>query len=98
MKNNVPRELSFYAMYLRNYLQEIDSSKKNDETFIDERTDDAEKEWEDRRRDGLTIDQADECAIDVLVRGISEDEEIDSVSSEKNDINSEETIDNDYFS
>lgn len=73
MGNNIPRELSYYGMYLRKFLEETDSSKKNDETFINERADAAEIEYEERRRDGLTVDQAQECAMAVLVAGISED-------------------------
>ena len=73
MGNNVPRELSYYGMYLRKFLEETDSPKKNDETFINERADAAEIEYEERRRDGLTVDQAQECAMAVLVAGISED-------------------------
>ena len=73
MGNNVPRELSYYGMYLRKFLEEIDSPKKNDETFINERADAAEIEYEERRRDGMSVFEAQECAMAVLVAGISED-------------------------
>ena len=73
MENNVPRELSYYGMYLRKFLEEIDSPKKNDETFINERADAAEIEYEERRRDGMSVFEAQECAMAVLVAGISED-------------------------
>lgn len=73
MGNNVPRELSYYGMYLRKFLEEIDSPKKNDETFINERADAAEIEYEERRRDGMSVFEAQELAMAVLVAGISED-------------------------
>ena len=74
MENNVPsRELSYYGMYLRKFLEEIDSPKKNDESFINERADAAEIEYEERRRDGKSVFEAQECAMAVLVAGISED-------------------------
>lgn len=93
MKKNVQRELSFYAMYLRRLLKDIDSPKKDDETFIKERVEAAEKEWEERRRDGLTVDQAQECAMEVLTCDIN-NEVIDNVSSDKTTVSSEETIAN----
>jgi len=66
-------DLSYYEMYLRKYLEEIDSPLKHDEEFIKERTDSAEVEYEERRRDGLTVTQAQECAIAVLTDGISDE-------------------------
>ncbi len=74
MESNVPsRELSYYGMYLRKFLEEIDSPKKNDESFVNERADAAEIEYEERRRDGKSVFEAQECAMAVLVAGISED-------------------------
>ena len=72
MSNNNSRELSYYRLYLRNHLEEIDSPKKNDEEFINARADAAEIEWEERRLDGLTVDQAQECAIAVLTADIED--------------------------
>ena len=72
MENNIPRELSYYGMYLRKFLEEIDSPKKNDENFINERADAAEIEYEERRRDGKSVFEAQECAMAVLVQGISD--------------------------
>lgn len=66
-------QLSYYEMYLRKYLEEIDSPMKHDEEFIKERTDSAEVEFEERRRDGYTVTQAQECAIAVLVNGLSDE-------------------------
>ena len=67
------RELSYYRLYLLRFLKEQEDERANDDEFIDARADAAEIEYEERRRDGLTVDQAQECAIAVLVAGISED-------------------------
>ena len=40
------------------------------EDFIDSRADLAEVEFEECRRDGLTVDQAQERAITVLMEGV----------------------------
>lgn len=91
MENKVPKELSYYAMYLRKFLTAIDSPKKDDETFINERAEAAEIAWEERRRDGLTVNQAQEYAIDILVCGL-DNEVNDNVSSDKTMVSSEENI------
>ena len=72
MKKSIPKELSYYGMYLRKFLNEIDSPMKNDDDFIDSRADAAEIEYEERRRDGKSVFEAQECAMAVLVQGISE--------------------------
>ena len=64
------KEMSYYRLYLKKYLTETGDPRKNVEAFIDSRAELAEKEWEERRRDGLTVDQAQECAIAVLMDGV----------------------------
>lgn len=64
------KELSYYRLYLRKYLVNTDDPRKDIEDFINSRADLAEREWEERRRDGLTVDQAQECAIAVLMDGV----------------------------
>lgn len=71
--NDVTRELSYYGMYLRKFLEEIDSPKKDDESFINDRANAAEIEYEERRRDGKSVFEAQECAMSVLVQGIGDD-------------------------
>ncbi len=63
-------EMSYYRLYLKKYLMETKDPRKDVEDFINSRADLAEMEWEERRRDGLTVDQAQECAITVLMDGI----------------------------
>lgn len=63
-------EMSYYRLYLKKYLTETNDPRKDVEDFINSRADLAEMEWEERRRDGLTVDQAQECAITVLMDGI----------------------------
>lgn len=65
------RELSYYRLYLLRFLKEQEDERANDDEFIDARTDAAEKEYEDRRRDGLTVDQAQELAMAVLLEGFN---------------------------
>lgn len=67
------KKFSYYGMYLRKYLKDIDSPFQDDEEFINERTEQAGTEYENARRDGLTVDQAQERAIAVLVDGLSDE-------------------------
>jgi len=61
------KDLSYYRLYLRKYLVDTDDPRKNVDDFIDSRSELAEKEFEDARRDGLTVNQAQERAIAVLM-------------------------------
>lgn len=63
-------ELSYYRLYLLRFLKEQEDERANDDEFIDARADAAEIEYEERRRDGLTVDQAQECAMAVLLEGL----------------------------
>lgn len=62
-------ELSYYRLYLLRFLKEQEDERANDDEFIDARADAAEIEYEERRRDGLTVDQAQELAMAVLLEG-----------------------------
>lgn len=62
-------ELSYYRLYLLRFLKEQEDERANDDEFIDSRADAAEIEYEERRRDGLTVDQAQELAMAVLLEG-----------------------------
>lgn len=62
-------ELSYYRLYLLRFLKEQEDERANDDEFIDARADAAEIEYEERRLDGLTVDQAQECAMAVLLEG-----------------------------
>ena len=63
-------ELSYYRLYLKKYLVDTDDPRKDVDDFIDSRAELAEREYEERRRDGLTVDQAQERAIAVLTDGV----------------------------
>ncbi len=65
------RELSYYRLYLLRFLREQEDKRANDDEFIDARSDAAEKEYEERRRDGLTVNQAQELAMAVLLEGFN---------------------------
>lgn len=62
-------ELSYYRLYLLRFLKEQEDERAKDDEFIDARADAAEIEYEERRRDGLTVDQAQELAMAVLLEG-----------------------------
>ena len=61
------KEISYYRLYLQRLLKEWDEENRVSEDFLDERADAAETEYEDARRDGLTVDQAQERAMAVLL-------------------------------
>lgn len=61
------KEISYYRLYLQRLLKEWGEENRVSEDFLDERADAAEAEYEDARRDGLTVDQAQERAMAVLL-------------------------------
>lgn len=71
MEENTVGQISYYGMYLRKVLEEIDSPRKNDEGFINDRADQAEVEYEECRRNGMSVFEAQERAMSVLVSGVS---------------------------
>ena len=64
------KELSYYRLYLKKYLIDTDDPRKDVDDFIDSRAELSEVEIEEARRDGLTVDQAQERAIAVLMEGV----------------------------
>ena len=66
-------QLSYYGMYLRMFLCEIGSPLKDDHDFISERADQAETEYEESRRSGMSVFASQERAMSVLVAGIGDD-------------------------
>ena len=64
------KEMSYYRLYLKKYLVDTDDPRKDVDDFIDSRSELAEIEFEDARRDGLTVDQAQERAIAVLMERV----------------------------
>lgn len=62
-------DLNYYALYLRKYLTEEDDPRANDKEFVNGRADAAAAEYETRRLEGLSVEQAQESAMKVLTRG-----------------------------
>lgn len=63
-------EFSYYSLFLKNHLQDIDDARKDDADFISDYAERAEIEYEECRRDGMTVFQAQEKAMSVLVSGV----------------------------
>lgn len=69
-KNKEQTELSYYGLYLLNYLQENKFEQASDRAFIKERADRAAETYEQARLDGCSADGAQELAMTALVRGL----------------------------
>ena len=64
------KDISYFALYLKRYLTEEDDPRKDDDAFIDARAELAAATMEETRlREGLTVNQAEERAIAVLMEG-----------------------------
>ncbi len=63
-------ELSYYAQYLTQYLKENHPDKANNHKLISERADRAAELFEELRREGRTVDAAQELAMAELLRGL----------------------------
>ena len=69
MKKEQP-ELSYYGLYLLRYLLEQHSKKAKDLSFIYQRENKAAETFEQARRDGFSVEGAQELAIDALMKGL----------------------------
>ena len=67
---NQTTELSYYRLYLLNYLKENHPDHAADTDFINGRADHAAEVYEQSRREGNTPDGAQELAMAVLVKGL----------------------------
>ncbi|MFR9497790.1 MAG: DUF1896 family protein [Rikenellaceae bacterium] len=63
-------ELSYYAHYLIQFLRENHPDKTDNHKLISERADRASELFEQLRRDGLSVDAAQESAMAELLRGL----------------------------
>ncbi|MFR9496354.1 MAG: DUF1896 family protein [Rikenellaceae bacterium] len=63
-------ELSYYAQYLIEYLRENHPDKSNNHKLISERADRASELFEQLRREGKSVDAAQESAMAELLRGL----------------------------
>lgn len=65
------KDISYWALYLKKYLTEEDDPRKDDDAFIDARAELAAAMMEETRlKEGLTVNQAEERAITVLMEGL----------------------------
>lgn len=65
------QELSYYGLYLLRYLMEQHSKKAKDLNFIYQRELLAAETFEQARREGHSVEGAQELAMDALMKGLS---------------------------
>lgn len=61
---------NYYTTYLKAYLTAARDHRKADDAFIEDRAELASAEYEERRRDGMTVFAAQECAMKMLLEGL----------------------------
>ena len=64
------KDLNYYALYLKKYLRDEEDPRANDEAFISERAESAAAHFEECRLQGMSVDQAHESAMKVLLDNI----------------------------
>lgn len=64
------KDLNYYALYLKKYLRDEEDPRANDEAFISERAESAAAHFEECRLQGMSVDQAQESAISILMEGL----------------------------
>lgn len=65
------KNISYWSLYLKKYLTEEDDPRKDDDDFIDARAELAAATMEEvRLQEGLTVNQAEERALTVLMEGL----------------------------
>ena len=65
------RNLNYYSVYLEKELRDNDDPRAEDKAWLDECGEEASAEFETRRlKDGMTVDQAHECAMKLLLTHI----------------------------
>ena len=69
-KNIRETELSYYGLYLLNYLKEHRFVEAKDISFVKSRADRATEVYEQARREGYSADGAQELAMADLMRGL----------------------------
>ena len=69
-KNIQETELSYYGLYLLNYLKEHRFAEAKDLSFVQSRTDHAAEVFEQARREEYSADGAQELAMADLMRGL----------------------------
>lgn len=69
-KKTVPAELSYYGLYLLDYLRKYHPDKVSDTDLITEREDAATATFEKERLAGTTVEDAHEEAMRILLHGL----------------------------
>ena len=69
-KNLEQTKLSYYGLYLLNYLKENKFEQASDTAFVKARADEAAEAYERARLEGYTPDGAQEIAMSALVHGL----------------------------
>lgn len=69
-KKNAPAELSYYGLYLLDYLRKYHPDKVADTPFITGREEAASETFEKERTAGSTVEAAQEEAMRVLLEGL----------------------------
>ncbi len=69
-KSNAQTELSYYGLYLLNYLQANKFEQAADAAFVQYRADEAAAVYERARLEGYPADGAHELAMNTLVEGL----------------------------
>lgn len=64
------KDLNYYALYLKKYLRDEEDPRANDEEFISGRADAAAANFEECRLQGMSVDQAQESAISLLMMNL----------------------------
>ena len=64
------KEMTYYRLYLKDFLWQQDDPRAEDEEFVQSRCDRAEEVYEQGRREGLAVWQAQERAIRTLTVGL----------------------------
>lgn len=65
-------DMNYYKLYLKNYLREQDDVRTDDDEFISSRSERAEDVFEQGRREGLAVWQAQERAMRTLVEDLDD--------------------------
>ena len=71
--------MSYYRRYLQLLKRQYVSGFPIEDGKLDELADAAEERYEEARRDGLTVDQAQELAMETLLDGLDRGEEEDGI-------------------
>ena len=69
-KKTAPAELSYYGLYLLDYLRKYHPDKVSDTPFITGREEAASETFEKERAAGSTVEAAQEEAMRVLLEGL----------------------------